>query len=63
MLLFMRASISRKRHFAGALLNLSEQAMASLVTAGSDEQTRAAEAVLDAMKRWRVDLERQARRN
>jgi len=38
-------------------LGLAEQAMASLLAAGSDEKTQVAEAAFDAMKAWLVDLE------
>ena len=41
-------------------LDVSEQAMASLLATGSDDQTRVTEGALDAMKAWLGDLARQA---
>jgi len=41
-------------------LDLSEQAMASLLATGSDEQTGVTEGALDAMKAWLADLARQS---
>ena len=40
-------------------LELSEQAMASLLATSSDEQTQVAEGALEAMKAWLADLAHQ----